>query len=385
MLRACLMVLATLGCDGGVDAERPPGDGGATLREIGLEEVVSGLERPVHLTAPSGDDRLFIVEQPGRIRVVRDGELLERPFLDLTSKVESGGNEQGLLSVAFHPEYESNGYLYVNYTDADGNTRVERYTVSGSDPDRADPSSAKLIIGFAQPFRNHNGGQVLFGPDRMLYVPTGDGGSGGDPRGNGQDRSSLLGKILRVDVDGGDPYAIPPDNPFVGETGIRGEIWAYGLRNPWRVAFDEVEGLLFVADVGQNAYEEITVVPADEPGINYGWNHMEGTHCFPPGSNCSREGLKLPAIEYPRSQGISITGGYVYRGDAVPELRGRYVYADFGQDWIRAFEYREGEAVGDAELAVPGVRSISSFGVDGHGELYVVSLSGRVFRFVSRG
>jgi glucose/arabinose dehydrogenase len=382
MLRTCLAFAAVLACTGTVDADDDPDGNGPPPAGIRLEEVVSGLQRPVHLTAPDGDSRLFVVEQPGRIRIVRDGELVTEPFLDIVSKVESDGNEQGLLSVAFHPDYGSNGFFYVNYTDASGDTRVERYSVSGADPERADPASAKLIIGYDQPYGNHNGGHVLFGPDGMLYIPTGDGGAGGDPQGHGQNRNSLLGKILRIDVDGGDPYAVPTDNPFVGQAGVRPEIWAWGLRNPWRVAFDEQDGLLFVADVGQNAYEEISVIPDDDAGVNFGWNRMEARHCFPSGSNCSQEGLTLPVVEYPRSQGISITGGFVYRGAAIPELQGRYVYADFGRDWIRSFRYEGGEARGDAELDVEGVSSISSFGRDSQGEMYVVSLAGRVYKLV---
>lgn len=382
MLRSCMTFLAILACTGTVDAGEDPDPNGPPLERLRLQEVVSGLQRPVDLAAPAGDDRLFVVEQPGRIRIVQGGQLMSEPFLDIVPKVQSSGNEQGLLSIAFHPEYATNGYFFVNYTDTDGDTRVERYTVSAGDPNRADPGSARLIIGFEQPYRNHNGGQVLFGPDGMLYIPTGDGGSGGDPQGNGQKMSTLLGKILRIDVDGADPYAVPSDNPFVGQTGVRPEIWAYGLRNPWRVAFDREAGLLFVADVGQNTYEEISVVPADEAGVNFGWNRMEASHCFPQDTACSRDGFVLPVVEYPHSQGISITGGYVYRGQAIPGLRGRYVYADFGRDWLRSFRYENGAAHDDAELDIDGVSSISSFGLDSAGELYVVSLSGRVFKIV---
>jgi len=389
MLRCALILLLTAGCSGALDADDDPGSpinppDNTPPTEVGvrLQEVVDGLTRPVHIASPPGDDRLFIVEQPGRIRIVQDGRLLPQPFLDIDSKVESGGNEQGLLSVAFHPDYATNGYFFVNYTDSNGDTRVERYSVSSSDPNRADPSSAKLVIGFDQPFRNHNGGHLLFGPDGRLYIPTGDGGSGGDPQGNGQNLNTLLGKILRIDVDGGDPYAVPQDNPFANRSDARPEIWALGLRNPWRVAFDPEENLLYVADVGQNAWEEVSVVPADEGGLNFGWDRMEGTHCFEPETNCDQEGLVLPVVEYPHSQGISITGGVVYRGEAIPELQGRYLYADFGRDWIRSFRYEDGEARGDAPLDLDGVSNISSFGVDNEGEVYVVSLSGSVYKLV---
>jgi glucose/arabinose dehydrogenase len=380
MLRTCLTLVTFLACTSSVGVNGDPNGNGlpAAMR---LDEVVSGLTRPVYLTAPSGDPRLFIVEQPGRIRIVRDGQLRQEPFLDIVSKVGSEGNEQGLLSVAFHPDYSSNGLFYVNYTDTEGDTRVERYSAS-ADADVADPGSAKLILGFDQPYGNHNGGHVLFGPYGMLYIATGDGGSGGDPQGNGQNRGSLLGKILRIDVDGGDPYAVPADNPFVGQAGVRPEIWAYGLRNPWRVAFDPESELLFVADVGQSTNEEISVVPADQGGINFGWNTMEARHCFPPNSSCSQTGLTLPVVEYPRSDGISITGGYVYRGSAIPDLQGHYLYADYGRQWIRSFRYENGEVRDSGDLDLEDVSSISSFGVDGAGELYVVSLAGRVLKLV---
>lgn len=381
MLRICLTTLSIFGlfgCDSGGSVAEP----GPPVAGVRLEEVVSGLERPVDIASPPDDDRLFVLEQPGRIRIIRDGEVLPAPFLDITSQVGSTGNEQGLLGIAFHPDYQSNGQFYINYTDTDGDTRVERYRVSAANPDRADPGSAHLIIGYSQPYRNHNGGQVLFGPDGMLYIPTGDGGSGGDPEGHGQNLESLLGKMLRIDVDGGDPYAIPGDNPFVGRSDVRHEIWAYGLRNPWRVAFDAQENLLYIADVGQNAYEEVSVVAADESGLNFGWNIMEASHCFEPRILCSRDGLVLPVIEYPRSQGISITGGYVYRGEEIPELRGRYLYADFGQSWIRALRYQGAGAVDDSELDMDGVNQITSFGVDRHGEMYVATLTGTIYKFV---
>lgn len=381
MLRICfttLSFLSLLGCDSGGTVAEP----GPPVAGVRLEEMVSGLERPVDIASPPDDDRLFVLEQPGRIRIIRDGEVLPEPFLDITSRVGSSGNEQGLLGIAFHPDYRSNGHFYINFTDTDGDTRVERYRVSAANPDRADAGSAHFIIGYDQPHRNHNGGQLLFGPDGMLYIPSGDGGSGGDPDGHGQNLQSLLGKMLRIDVDGGDPYAIPGDNPFVGRSDVRPEIWAYGLRNPWRVAFDGPENLLYIADVGQNAYEEISVVPADEGGLNFGWNIMEGNHCFEPRILCSRDGLVLPVVEYPRSQGISITGGYVYRGAAIPELRGRYLYADFGQSWIRALRYEGGAPQDDSELEMEGVPRITTFGVDRHGEMYVATLTGTVYKFV---
>ena len=249
-----LLILATtvLGC-----AE-------AQLKGLRGETVASGLASPLHAASPKDDARLFIVEQGGTIRILRDGKLLPAPFLDISSRISSGG-ERGLLSVAFHPDYDANGHFYVDYTDKGGNTVIARFSVS-ADPDVADPASEESILGIRQPFANHNGGLVMFGPDGMLYIGMGDGGSGGDPSGNGQDRGTLLGDLLRIDVDHGDPYAIPADNPFVGQPGMRGEIWAWGLRNPWRFAFDRETGLLYIADVGQNAWEEIDVVPFASAG-----------------------------------------------------------------------------------------------------------------------
>lgn len=347
-----------------------------------LEVLVSGLEEPVYLTAPPGDaERLFIVERTGRIRIVAAGSLLGAPFLDITARVRSGG-EQGLLSMAFHPDYDTNGYFYVDYTDTGGDTRVVRYSVS-SDPDMADPGSDVEVLSVAQPFTNHNGGLVAFGPDGMLYVGLGDGGSSGDPQENAQDPSTLLGSLLRVDVDVASPYGVPSDNPLVGDPTARPEVWAYGLRNPWRFSFDRATGDLYIADVGQGAREEISFQPASSNGgENYGWNVMEGGQCFDPPSGCDRSGLTLPVLDYPHSQGCSVTGGYVYRGEDFPELRGRYFYADFCSTWIRSFRVDGGEAVDlrDHSDQFGPVPSVSSFGEDDRGELYVLSLEGTVYR-----
>ncbi|MDP2530743.1 MAG: PQQ-dependent sugar dehydrogenase, partial [Candidatus Palauibacterales bacterium] len=313
--------------------------------------VVSGLSSPVWLTAPPGDPRLFVVEQRGTIRIVKDGSLLPEPFLDLRPAVASGG-ERGLLGLAFHPDYASNGRFYVDYTDPQGDTRVVAYRVSASDPDRADPASGDTILAVDQPYSNHNGGLVTFGPDGMLYVGLGDGGSGGDPRGNGQNRGTLLGAILRLDVDGGSPYRIPPDNPFVGQAGFRGEIWAWGLRNPWRYSFDPASGLLYIADVGQNDWEEINAEPARSGGLNYGWNVMEGRHCYG-SSSCDAQGLVQPILEYDHRDGCSITGGFVYRGSAMPDLQGTYFYSDYCSGWLRSLRY-DGTAVGEERSWVVG-------------------------------
>ncbi len=357
----------------------PPPPGAALATEI----VASGLERPVYLTSPPGDPRLFIVQQTGRIRIVdAAGGLLAAPFLDLEGGVD-GSSEGGLLNLAFHPDYATNGFAYVNYTNTAGNTVVARYSVS-ADPNRLDPASAKQILTVEQPFANHNGGQLQFGADGMLYVFLGDGGSGGDPFGHGQDLSTLLGSILRLDVDGGDPYAIPSDNPFVGTPGARGEIWAYGLRNPWRGSFDAASGTLYVADVGQAAREEVNAVPAGAGGVNYGWNVMEGSTCFG-GGGCSTQGLTLPVSEYDHGEGCSVTGGYVYRGSALPSLRGHYFYSDFCAGFLRSFRLVGALATDTREWNVGILGAVSSFGVDRSGELYVLDLSGTVRRLIPAG
>jgi glucose/arabinose dehydrogenase len=379
-----LAVLVMGACSGGsTDTPGTPTDtvqvGALTLR---LQPVASGLSNPVHLSAPAGDSRLFIVEQVGRIRIVQNGQLLPTPFLDISSKVRSGG-EQGLLSVAFHPQYATNGFFFVNYTDrttSPGDARVERYSVT-SDPNRADPNSAKLIIAIPDEASNHNGGQVLFGPDGMLYIPMGDGGGAGDQPNNAQNRGNLLGDLLRIDVNSGDPYAIPSNNPFRGQAGIRGEIWAYGLRNPWRIAFDRVAGMLYIADVGQNQIEEINVVPANVGGQNYGWRMMEGLSCFNP-SSCSQSGLTLPVSQYTHGDGSSVTGGIVYRGSAIPEILGHYFYADYTRGWVRSFRYNNGQVTQAREWNLGSLGNISSFGEDAQGEMYIVSHGGTVSKVV---
>jgi len=349
---------------------------------LSVTEVVSGLSNPLYLTSPAGDARLFVVEQGGRIRILKNGQLLQTPFLDISSRVSSGG-ERGLLSVAFHPSYAANGFFFVNFTDLSGNTRVERFSRS-SDPDVAAPASSKLILTVVQPFANHNGGLNVFGPDGMLYIGLGDGGNAGDPLGNGQNRGTLLGKILRIDVDRGDPYAIPADNPFVGQQGARGEIWAFGLRNPWRFAFDRPGGLLFIADVGQARFEEVDVVAADRAGVNYGWNIMEGASCFN-SSSCNQQGLELPVLVYDRSGGTcSVTGGFVYRGASLPEIAGHYFYSDYCAGFLKSFRYQNGSAVDQRTWAIGSIGSITSFGEDAGGELYMTSSNGRVYRIVRR-
>lgn len=348
-----------------------------------LELVASGLSSPVFLTAPPGDaERLFVVERGGRVVIIRDGTVLATPFLDIQGLVTSGG-ERGLLSMAFHPDYAQTGEFFVDYTDVNGDTRVARYRVS-TNPDVGDPGSGEVILTVAQPYSNHNGGQLAFGPDGMLYIGLGDGGSGGDPLGNGQNLGTLLGSILRIDVDGGAPYAIPGDNPFVSDADARDEIWAYGLRNPWRFSFDRQAGDLYIGDVGQGAWEEVDVQPAGSGGgENYGWNVMEGAHCYN-ASSCDQTGLVLPVLEYSHGEGCSITGGYVYRGANLPTLSGHYLYADYCSGFIRSFRYVGGDAVDRRDwssVLAPGT-GISSFGQDAVGELYVMTLSGNVYRIV---
>ena len=376
-LRAATVGLAVLAaCTPMTDAEdseraarRTPADLRLTARTI-----AAGLESPVHVAAPANDSRLFVVEQVGRIRVVRDGELLEQPFLDITDRVSAGG-ERGLLSVAFHPAYSQNGWFYVNYTDLDGHTNVERYTAAGG-ADAADRGSGHRILFVEQPFANHNGGLVAFGPDGMLYVGMGDGGSAGDPHDNAQNLNTLLGKLVRLDVDGGDPYAVPADNPFADSPAPRSLIWAYGLRNPWRFSWDTDADLLFLADVGQNRFEEVNAEPADDAGLNYGWDVMEASHCFEPDSGCDRSGLVLPVHEYDHDEGCSVTGGHVYRGDAIPALRGHYFYADWCGGWIRSFRLDADGGTGDHRTwEVGDIGRVTSFGLDAAGELYVTGES----------
>jgi len=350
---------------------------------LGVQEIASGFSNPLYVISPAGDLRLFVVEQDGRIKIIKNGQVLATPFLDITSRISSGG-ERGLLSVAFHPLYATNGFFYVNFTDVAGNTRVERFTVS-SNPDIANAASSKLLLAVTQPFPNHNGGLNVFGPDGMLYIGLGDGGSGGDPLGNGQKLSTLLGKILRIDVDHGDPYAIPSDNPFVGQPNARGEIWAYGLRNPWRFAFDKLGGLLYVADVGQDRFEEVDVVASTAKGVNYGWNTMEGASCFAT-TSCTQTGLELPALVYDHSNGAcSITGGYVYRGAVITDLIGHYFYSDYCAGFLKSFRYQNGNATEQHTYSIGNIGSITSFGQDASGELYLTSSNGKVYRIVQAG
>lgn len=340
---------------------------------LALQAVASGLDRPVFAAAPPGDSRLFIVEATGDIEIIESGSKLPTPFLDIT--VTCCG-EQGLLGLAFHPDYASNGRFYVNYTIG-SETHISEFTVS-ADPNRADPGSERVILEFDQPFTNHNGGMLLFDANGYLLIPTGDGGSGGDPDDRAQNPFDLLGKILRIDVDnpsGGKQYGIPAGNPYRSGGGAP-EVFMLGVRNPWRVALDA--GTLYVADVGQNAREEMTLVSASAAGANLGWNVWEGTSCFE--GPCTTSGFVFPSVEYVHPEGCSITGGFVYRGSAMPGLAGTYFYGDFCGGWIKSLRY-ENSVVGnhqDRTGELGTVPFLSSFGYDGFGELYVTSLEGGV-------
>ena len=349
-----------------------------------LELVVDGIpgrDGATDLQAPAGDDRAFLALKRGTIRIIADGALMPEPFLDLTHKVRQptggGAGEQGLLGLAFHPNFDANGKFYVFYTDLDEQSQVFEYRADPEDSNRADPSTARQIITFEQECPAHNGGQLQFGPDGYLYVSVGDGGCPWLSSKNIQDPQTGLGTIVRIDVDNGDPYAIPADNPFAdGRSGLP-EVWAYGLRNPWRFSFDGPN--VYISDVGDLAWEEINIADAAQGGINYGWTTMEGPDCYfttdPP---CDTNGLFIPQVSYPHTEGLSVIGGYVYRGSAISEMAGRYFYSDVTGQWIRTFAYVDGELTDhyDWSQAVEmpfDLWTVWSFGKDGHGELYVLA------------
>ena len=339
--------------------------------------VTTRVDAPVVLTSPAGDPRLFVVEQAGRIRILRGDQVAARAFLDLTALVSYQG-ERGLLGLAFHPRYDRNGLFVVNYTGRDGHTRIVRYRVS-PDPDSADVSSAFELLRIEQPFSNHNGGTVAFGPDSMLWIGMGDGGSGGDPRGYAQNPRSLLGKMLRIDIDRGSPYAIPRDNPFADGRAGRPEIWATGLRNPWKFSFDRATGMLWIADVGQNQWEEIDAVDARRAGLDFGWNLREGSHGF--GAARARPtGVIDPVFEYGHDEGCSVTGGLVYRGRALPALRGHYLFSDYCSGWLESLRLERGGVAERVRWDVGSLGQVSAFGEDAAGEVYVLDHSGRILK-----
>jgi glucose/arabinose dehydrogenase len=345
---------------------------------------VSGLIQPVDIqNAGDGSGRLFVVEKPGRILIIREGQMQSQPFLDIQGKVGSQESERGLLGLAFHPNYPQPGQFFVNYTDLNGDTVIARFNVSADNPDLADPASELDLIHVDQPYANHNGGVMAFGPDGYLYIGLGDGGSGGDPQGNGQNLQTMLGKILRIDINSTDGYSVPADNPFANGSGL-GEIWSYGLRNPWRFSFDTVKGDFYIADVGQNNWEEVDFAPAGAPGgFNYGWNIMEGTHPFggqPPANTV----LVSPVAEYSHNDGCSVTGGYVYRGDSMPEWQGVYLYGDYCSGNIWGLIH-SGENDWQSSLLFHTSAKISTFGVDEAGDMYLADLaSGNILRLSPR-
>ncbi len=351
--------------------------------QFGWVQVAAGFERPLDVADISADgSRLLVLEQRGVISLIENGTRRETPFLNIVERVGSSGNEQGLLGIALHPRFAENGYFYVNYTDRKGDTVIARFTAL---PDRAsaDPASEQVLLRVDQPAANHNGGGMVFGPDGYLYIGLGDGGQGGDPWGNAQSLKTHLGKLLRISVDGGDPYAIPADNPFAdGQKGLA-EIWAYGLRNPWRFSFDRLTGDLYIGDVGQNLYEEIDFLPAGSPGgANFGWDYREGAHPYvgPPPADAV---LIDPVAEYAHPEGCSVTGGFVYRGAALPEFQGVYLYADYcnGKVW-GLLRQPDGTWKSQLLFQLGGV-SVSSFGQDASGEVYITDhQNGAVLKLV---
>ena len=357
-------------------------------REYTWELIVDGLERPVGLVqADDNSGRLFVLEQAGLIRVIANGALQQEPYIDIRSEVGSQGNEQGLLGMAFHPRFAENGYFFINYTDLDGNTNIARFSASPGNPEIADPQSEVRLLFIEQPYQNHNGGSVVFGPDGYLYLGLGDGGSAGDPQGNAQWTGTHLGKILRLDVNSGDPYAIPVDNPFAeggnNPQGGLAEIWAYGLRNPWRFSFDDLNGAVYIADVGQGSWEEVNYLPLEsQSGANYGWDYREGRHPYE-GSPPEGAALVDPVEEYDHSQGCSVTGGYVYRGKALPGWLGVYFFGDFCSGIIWGLLRNPDGSWQSARLFETGF-NISSFGEDLAGEIYLADLNGAIYRLARR-
>ncbi len=338
--------------------------------QLGLSPIASGsLHKPIFLThANEKDGRLFIIEQHGKILIFEKGQPLPHPFLDIAPKLSTGG-ERGLLGLAFHPHYQKNGRFFVNYTRKQDRATVVAEYHRSSDRNRSDPEGKTLLV-IPQPYGNHNGGMIAFGPDKLLYIGMGDGGAGGDPENYGQNPQELLGKILRIDVDHGNPYGIPPDNPFALKGG-KPEIFATGLRNPWRFSFDREKGTLWVGDVGQNDWEEISIV---KKGENHGWRIMEGSHCFEPKSHCqASQHLTLPVLDYKHTKGrCSVTGGYVYRGKNMPALSGTYIFADFCTGEIWGYRNKSHSVLLDTNLQIP------SFGEDADGELYILGYDGSI-------
>ena len=385
-------LVALAACGGSSSSPTPPsvtpptptcGAGAAVpgVASLGARLVVSGLRNPLDLQAAPGDrERLYVVEQGGRVRVLLGGQLQPAPFLDVSGRIASGG-ERGLLGLAFHPQFATSRRFFVNYTDRGGDTHIAEFRAASADA--ADPASEREILFVPQPFPNHNGGGLAFDPSGRLLIGLGDGGSAGDPHGNGQRLDTLLGKILRIDVDAGASYAVPPDNPFRATAGARPEIWAYGLRNPFRFSVDPPTGDLYIGDVGQGRVEEIDVgLGAHGGGENYGWNVLEGSQCYRPSSGCNRTGLTPPVYEYTHPEGCSVIGGVVYRGCRMPDLAGTYFFGDFCTGIVRSFRFVGGQAtdVRDWTTVLHGIDSPTAFGRDADGEIYVVDYDGEVYR-----
>jgi glucose/arabinose dehydrogenase len=388
LITVTLIPMFITSCGGDSDSNSnvsPPSDTPpAEPPALALVSFVSGLASPLDLQAPSDSTgRLFVVEQEGRVKIIRDDRVVSSPFLDLTSKVSSGG-ETGLLGLAFHPDYAQNGKFYLNYTRDSGHlqTVIAEYRVSAYNPDQADPASERILLTIDQPFTNHKGGQLAFGTDGFLYIALGDGGGTGDPHNNGQSLQTLLGKILRIDVNtasGQKQYGIPRDNPFVAGGGLP-EIYAYGFRNPWRFSVDARTGRIFVADVGQSSREEIDLL---EKGANFGWNVMEGSQCFEPSTGCDKGGLVLPITDYGRDEGKTVIGGYVYHGSTIPALQTIYVFGDFISGNMWGLQRQTDGTWKRIQLASTD-KSISSLGQDQSGELYVVDYSGSVWKVAAQ-
>lgn len=346
-------------------------------QDVDIELFKSGFSDPLHLQHVN-DDRLFVVEQGGKIKIIQgDGTVNAVPYIDISGLI-SNGNERGLLGLAFHPDYANNGYFYVNYTNPNGDTQISRFSVDAGNPDLADINSELSIIGYAQPFSNHNGGNLAFGPDGYLYIASGDGGSGGDPGNRAQNKNLLLGKLLRIDVNnpsGGNNYGIPADNPFIGDPNAQEEIWAYGLRNPWRFSFDLTENNLWIADVGQGNWEEINRVSISEGGLNYGWRCYEGSQPFNT-ENCPPESeLTFPIAEYSHANGCSISGGYVYRGSVYTDIAGFYFFADYCSGLIGTVD-GSGNLIDHGDFSGNWV----SFGEDVNKELYIIDIGGSIYK-----
>jgi glucose/arabinose dehydrogenase len=375
----------------GTDGTTVPGAPSTTasnlpdLQGLRLESLTGDVRQPTVITTPPGDERLFIVERFGVILWMdANRELQETPFLDLTDRVLAGGIEQGLLGLAFHPDYANNGRFYVYYTDQGGRRQVSEFQKSVSDPNIASPDTERVLIELEQPPDatdiRHYAGQLAFGPDGYLYIAMGD---GADSRDQGQDPNTMFGAVSRIDVDGAEPYGVPPENPFVGGGGAP-EVWAYGLRNPWRFSIDPVDGLIYIADVGHADQEEVNVLPIAEGGFNLGWSDVEGTRCFHV-QDCDLANYTSPVITYTHEEGCSVTGGYVYRGAAIPELTGTYFYSDWCSQWIRSFKFAEGAVTEEQDWSeqLGELGQVNTFGIDSTGELYLGTHEGIVARLVA--